>query len=261
MRHIAFLSFLIILSNIVSPNMAYAWGQTGHRITGAIASNHLSDSAKAAIESLLPNQSLAEASTYADEMKSNPSEYWQKTASSFHYVTVKEGKKYHRAPKKGDAVSALKHFKAVLLDEKTSRTEKQLALRFTVHLIGDLHQPLHSGNGTDRGGNDRKLSFFWADSNLHRVWDSGIIDQKKLSYTEWTEWLDKKITDENISDWQKQLDPKIWIGESIVIRDRIYPETNSISYGYLYENVPTLKRRLQQAGIRMAAYLNEIYKP
>ncbi|MBL4680263.1 MAG: hypothetical protein JKY88_06010 [Pseudomonadales bacterium] len=151
-------------------------------------------------------------------------------------------------------------FQKILLGKKASQSEKQLALRFTIHLIGDLHQPLHAGNGTDRGGNDRKIKFFWDDSNLHRVWDSGMIDQKKLSYTEWTSWLNEKITPSNITDWQ-QTDPRVWIRESANIRDRIYPDSDSISYGYLYENIPILKQRLQQAGIRIAAYLNEIYTP
>ena len=58
-----------------------------------------------------------------------------------------------------------------------------------MHIVGDLHQPLHVGNGKDRGGNDVKLDFFWESSNLHRIWDSGIIDQQKLSYTEYSDLL------------------------------------------------------------------------
>jgi len=253
-------SILLLLPLLVFPNLVFAWGQTGHRVTGAIATQHLSNEARIAINAILPNETLSEASTYADEMRSNPSRYWQKTASPFHYVTVREGKEYKRAPKNGDSVSALKQFRKVLLNKDASHSEKQLALRFTIHLIGDLHQPLHVGNGTDRGGNDRKLRFFRQDSNLHRVWDSGMIDQKKLSYTEWTIWLSEKITTENITEWQ-QTDPKVWIKESTGIRDRIYPESDSLSYRYMYDNLPILKQRLQQAGIRIAAYLNEIYQP
>ena len=87
-------------------------------------------------------------------MRSNPEHFWQEVAGPFHYVTIPEGKTYAEvgAPDEGDSVTALAQFRKVLLDPKASREQKQLALRFTVHIIGDLHQPLHAGNGTDRGG-------------------------------------------------------------------------------------------------------------
>lgn len=240
---------------------ASAWGQTGHRVTGAIAEQYLNDNAKAQIALIIPNESIAEASTYADEMRSNPDEFWQKEAGPYHYVTVPKGKHYHEigAPANGDSVTAITKFTKVLKDDDATHAQKQLALRFLVHLIGDLHQPLHAGDGTDRGGNDVKLEFFWESSNLHRVWDSGLIDRKQLSYSEWTSWLGDKITDKQASEWMT-IDPLVYIQESAAIRDTIYPTEKSISWDYLYEHTPTVKLRLQQAGVRIAAYLNEIYK-
>ena len=252
---------LLLLASSVLSLPAFGWGQTGHRVSGAIAERHLSAEAKQQIEALLPLESLAEASTYPDDMKSNPSKFWQKTASPWHYVTVPEDKHYHEveAPEEGDAVTALNQFRATLEDSKASKADKQLALRFIVHIIGDLHQPLHAGNGTDRGGNDVKVRFFWQDSNLHRVWDSQMIGQKELSYTEWTDWLDKKITAQDVEAWHST-DPEVWITESTKIRDTIYPEdANRMAYDYLYDHIPTAKRRLQQAGIRIAHYLNEVF--
>lgn len=239
---------------------ASAWGQIGHRITGEIAESYLNDKARAAIKELLPNESLAEASTYADEMRSNPDSFWQDIAGPYHYVTVPKGKVYADvgAPKEGDSVSALKAFRKTLLDPSASRAQKQLALRFTVHLVGDLHQPLHAGNGTDRGGNDLKLQFFYENTNLHRVWDSQMIDRRQLSYTEWSEWLGNKITPAQATVWSTP-DPLEWIAESTRIRDTIYPEKNNLSWDYLYAHLPTATERLQQAGIRMAAYLNDIW--
>jgi hypothetical protein len=239
---------------------AFGWGQTGHRVTGAIAEQYLSPKALAAIAILLPNEDLAEASTYVDEMKSDPGVFWQSIAGPFHYVTVPKGKVYEdvEAPEEGDAVSALKMFSAQLKSPNTSLEHKQRALRFIVHIIGDLHQPLHAGNGTDRGGNDVKLNFFWGDSNLHRVWDSGMIDRRKLSYTEWTDRLSRKITPEQAKQWMVN-DPLIWIAESAKIRDGIYPEEEKISWNYLYQHLPTATIRMQMAGVRIAAYLNELY--
>lgn len=237
-----------------------AWGQIGHRVSGKIAETYLNDEARAAVTALLPNESLAEASTYADEMRSNPDSFWQDIAGPYHYVTVPEGKLYADigAPKEGDSVSALTAFRQTLLDPKATLEQKQLALRFTIHIVGDLHQPLHAGNGTDRGGNDLKLQFFFENTNLHRVWDSQMIDRRQLSYTEWSEWLGDKITPAQATAWSTP-DPLEWIAESTRIRDTIYPDDKNLSWDYLYVHLPTASQRLQQAGVRIAAYLNAIW--
>ena len=175
---------------------ALAWGQTGHRVTGEIAEQYLTPLAQEKIAEIIANESLAEMSTWPDEMRSNPDPFWRKIAGPFHYVTVPEGKTYAEVgpPEKGDSVTALNDFRKILLDDDASLTDKQLALRFIIHIIGDLHQPLHAGNGTDRGGNDVKVRFFGEDSNLHRVWDTNLVDHQKLSFTEWSDWLMAKIS-------------------------------------------------------------------
>lgn len=252
---------LLVAVGLTHSHTAMAWGQTGHRVTGAIAQHYLTSQTSEAITALLPNEDLAEASTFADEMRSHPSEFWQKTANPFHYVTVPRGKHYHEvgAPPQGDSVTALKQFTDTLRDPKASREDKQVALRFIVHIIGDLHQPLHAGDGTDKGGNDVKVRFFWQDSNLHRVWDSELIDQRQLSYTEWTQRLLPKMTEQQVSAW-KTTDPQVWITESTEYRDHLYPkDANKMSYDYLFEHMPTVQLRLQQAGVRIAHYLNELF--
>jgi hypothetical protein len=258
MKKLLIASALLAVSSM---QQAHAWGQTGHRVTGAIAEQYLTDEAKAAIKQLLPNESLAEASTYADEMRSNPGEFWQKEARPYHYVTVPKGKHYHDvgAPEEGDAFTALQKFSKIVKDETAPLEERQRALRFIVHIIGDLHQPLHAGNGTDKGGNDVKLEFFWDDSNLHRVWDSGLIDRRQLSFTEWTQWLSEKITPEQAAAWST-IDPLVYIAESAAIRDTIYPETERLSWDYLYQHLPTATVRLQEGGVRIAAHLNDLFK-
>lgn len=254
-------TLLLAGASLLLSNHAYAWGQTGHRVTGNIAEQYLSEQAKKHVAALFPNESLAEISTYADEMRSDPSTFWKKTAGPWHYVSVPAGKNYHDvgAPEEGDAYTALEAFSKTLKNDKASSDEKRLALHFIVHIIGDLHQPLHAGNGTDRGGNDVKLKFFWQDSNLHRVWDSQMIDGKELSYTEWTSWLSAKISPAMAAEWNEP-DPAVWITESTKLRDDLYPESDEIAYDYQHQHLPTVKRRLQQAGVRIAAYLNQLYK-
>jgi hypothetical protein len=240
---------------------ALSWGQIGHRVTGALAEQYLTPEAQRAISQLLINEDLAEASTYPDQMKSNPSEFWKKTANPWHYVNVFDGKTYSDVapPPEGNAVTALEMFTKQLKSKQSSLTEKQLALRFIVHIIGDLHQPFHAGNGKDRGGNDVKLKFFWEDSNLHRVWDSGLIDRQQLSYTEWTKILSRKISEQQAKDWMV-VDPKAWIAESVKLRANLYPESDKLSWDYQYQNLPVVKQRLQMGGVRIAAYLNALFK-
>jgi hypothetical protein len=249
----------ILISLTTGP--AFAWGQVGHRVTGAIAEPLLSRKAKAAVTAILGNETLAEASTWADEMKSSPEVFWQVTANPWHWVTVPTGKTYAEvgAPPEGDAYTALKKFSATLKDPKSTLEEKQLALRFIVHLVGDLHQPLHVGSGNDRGGNDRKVTFQREETNLHSVWDGTLVDRQQLSYTEMTAFLSRKLTRELKREWSNP-DPLVWIAESAALHAQIYPTEDRLSYGYAFRQQDTVDRRLTQAGVRMAAYLNEIFK-
>jgi hypothetical protein len=235
-----------------------AWGQTGHRVTGEIAELYLTDEAKAAVEALIGNEDLAEASTWPDEMRSNPSEFWQKTASPWHYVNVKIGEQYGTPPSRGDAVTALNLFSRTLKDPNASLENKQLALRFIVHIIGDLHQPFHSGTSEDRGGNLIRVKFFNEDSNIHRVWDTNLIDNQKLSYTEWTKRLSRQITPDQAKTWQ-ETDPRVWISESVENRTLLYPKSSVVSWDYQYMSMPIVKKRLSMGGVRIAAYLNDLF--
>lgn len=256
----------LICSAAFTATDAHAWGKIGHRITGKIAETYLTDDARQAISAILGAESLAEASTYPDEMRSNPDEYWQKTANPFHYVTVHDDARGYHAddcPPQGDGASALKDFTATLQDPEASLADKQLALRFIVHIIGDLHQPLHVGSAArdDKGGNDVKVTFFGQRSNLHRVWDSELVEHQKLSYTEFSHWLQRAITDEQYQQWNTA-EAKTWINESAEYRETVYPaqdEDPYLSWQYVYEYTPLMKQRLQQGGVRIAAYLNHVF--
>jgi len=250
----------VLCCMLLASPQAFAWGPTGHRITGVIAEPLLSERARAEISSLLGNETLAEASTFADDMRSNPDTFWQKTANPWHYVTVPPGQTYAGvgAPPEGDAVTALRQFAATLRDPGATREDKQIALRFTVHIIGDLHQPLHAGNGSDRGGNDVQVRFFREPSNLHAVWDSGLIDQRQLSYTEFAAFLNRRITPDLRLTW-RSADPLVWIAESAVARDSLYPASPDLSWDYAYQHRELLDTRLMQAGVRLADYLNALW--
>ena len=259
---------------LFAPSPALAWGKTGHRVVAAIADTQLSGLSRAHIREILGGaESLDEAANWPDEMRSAPGAFWQKTATPWHYVTL-DGIVYDHAPPEGDALEALNHFRSVLRDPAASLADKQLALRFIVHLVGDLHQPLHVGKCCDKGGNDIKVAWFGKPTNLHAVWDSMIVDEEQLSFTELAAKLERHTSDQNVVDWW-DINPRDWISESAQLREQIYanipPSATpkgkkgkggalpDLSYGYVYKFTPVMERRLQQAGVRLAAYLNDVY--
>ncbi|MEM7762622.1 MAG: S1/P1 nuclease [Pseudomonadota bacterium] len=250
------------ISALVLTPQATAWGKTGHRVTGAIAENYLSRRAKRAIDEILSTEDLAEISTWADFYRSDPDEFWQRKSGPFHYVTIPIGKRYSDvgAPPQGDAITALEMFADVLRDDAASAADKKRALHFTVHIIGDLHQPLHAGNGTDRGGNQYTVVWYGDVTNLHSVWDTGLVKQEELSYTEYTTWLLRKLSREQVAEWMEP-DPLVWIAESAAIRDTIYPGGDrNLRWDYFFAHRDTVRQRLSQGGVRMAAYLNELFE-
>jgi hypothetical protein len=244
---------------------ALAWGKTGHRVVAAIADTQLSGLARAHVEQILGRgESLDEAANWPDEMRADPSAFWQKTATPWHYVTI-NGTNYDHAPPEGDALEALDHFRGVLKSPNSNLAEKQLALRFIVHLVGDLHQPLHVGKCCDKGGNDVKVTFFGKPTNLHAVWDSQLVDDQQLSFTEMAAKLERHIRSEDVIAWS-DVNPRDWISESAKIRDTLYPPPSpkdaalpDLSYSYVYRFKPVMEQRLSQAGVRLAAYLNALF--
>jgi hypothetical protein len=261
----------------ILPSPAFAWGKTGHRVVAAIADTQLSGLARAHIEQILGRgESLDEAANWPDEMRAAPGTFWQKTAIPWHYVTL-NGIIYDHAPPEGDALEALARFSKTLQDPNASLADKQLALRFIVHLVGDLHQPLHVGKCCDRGGNDVKVTFFGKPTNLHAVWDSQLVDDEQLSFTELATKLERHIRPQDIVTWW-DINPRDWISESAQLRDGLYPTAGDmpkpvkgkkvqkrqpvlpdLSYTYVYEFSPVMERRLSQGGVRLAAYLNALF--
>jgi hypothetical protein len=249
----------------VAPAPAFAWGKTGHRVVAAIADAQLSGLARAHVKEILGQaEGLDEAANWPDEMRSFPSPFWQKSSTPWHYVTL-NGVVYDHAPPEGDALEALNKYSATLRDPNASLADKQLALRFVVHIVGDLHQPLHVGKCCDRGGNDVKVKWFGRDLNLHSVWDSALVDEQQLSFTEMTAKLQRRTRNADVIAWW-DINPRDWMSESAQIRDTIYPRPSNdpkkppeLSYSYVFQNTPIMERRLKQAGVRLAAYLNALY--
>lgn len=235
------------------------WGKTGHRATGEIAESYLTPKAKREISSLLQGHGLAFVSTYGDDIKSDDA---YKGYSPWHYVNFPIGKKYgeEKPSEYGDLITGIAKCVEVLKSESFTKEDKAFHLKLLVHFVGDLHQPLHVGRAEDKGGNDIQVRWFKEGTNLHRVWDSDMIDYYGMSYSEISKNADE-LSPGQVKDIQ-QGEILDWIYESQGLAKKIYASANigeKLGYQYMYQYFPVVRSQLQKGGIRLAKLLNEIF--
>ena len=247
--------FLLIVSQVIYSSED-VWGRVGHQVIGEIATQNLSPIAINQINKILNGQSLALVSTWADEMRSNPK---FKKYAPWHYVNMPLDENYHESNKnpKGDIIQAINKCIEVLKEKNSTQEMKSFHLKYLVHLIGDIHQPLHVGRFEDRGGNDIKLNFLGNNSNLHSVWDTRIIEYFAVDYKSLAiELMGKKKV-------QVSLNPIDWTNESQQEVKKIYSKiigVDTISLDYVNKNFPLIKNQLHKAGLTLANILNNIFK-
>ncbi len=245
---------------LLLPAGAAAWGPTGHRVIGQIAEDHLSAAARRGVEALIGPESLAEAATWADEIRSDPA--WEK-AAPWHYIAIDDGQTLEttRRSPDGDVLWAIHHFSDVVASADASHQDKVEALKLLAHFVGDVHQPLHVERRGDGGGNGVHVTWFGTPTNLHRVWDSEMIDGERLSFSELARFLDHPTSGE-VAAWQAST-PEDWARESFALRDQVYGDVGDgkLGYAYAYRKLPIVKRRLLQAGVRLAGLLDQILCP
>lgn len=235
------------------------WGATGHRVVGEIANQYLNYKTKKEIQRLLKRESLAYVSTFADDIKSDE-RYNQ--FYTWHFINMPLDADYdasHQHPK-GDLVSGIAYCQSIIKNKHSSDDDKAFYLKLLIHLIGDLHQPMHIGLEEDRGGNDFKVQWFYNDTNLHSVWDSKMIDQYGMSYTELAKNADY-VTKSQIKYIQKGsiID---WVNETHQLTKQVYKNVEpneNLRYRYSYDNFKTVRSQLQKAGIRLAKVLNDLF--
>lgn len=242
---------------LFQPASAFAWGATGHRVVGAIAEQHLNRKARKAVHQILGIESMAIAANWMDNIKSEDSYDYMR---DWHWVTIPDGQTYATAEKNpdGDAVEAINRMVAALKSDTLTKERQAFCLKVLIHLIGDLHQPLHVGRGDDKGGNDFQVRWFNKGSNLHRVWDSGMINHSQLSFSELATSVDHATKDQ-LRAWT-QGTAADWAQENLAFRAAIYPEKPGakLGWGYQYEHWPLVQQQLLKAGIRLAGILNAV---
>lgn len=250
---------LLLAFFLLQPLTALGWGQTGHRVVGEIAEQHLSRKARKAVQRILGNESMAMVANWMDDIKSDRSYDYMR---DWHWVTIPDGSNYAGAEKnpKGDVIEAIERMVAALKSDTLSREQQVFCLKVLIHLVGDLHQPLHVGNGEDKGGNSFQVQWFKKGTNLHHVWDESLVDGMLLSYTELAHNLDR-ATDAQRAQWTRGTAAD-WAQENVAYRAQIYPKEPGVNlaYEYRYEQWPLVQEQLLKGGIRLAGLLNSIFK-
>ena len=257
MKHI-FLTVSMFCLSLV----AFGWGQRGHDTVAFIAENHLTDATRAALDSLLDGKSPVYWANWLDNASHTPEYAYTKT---WHYKNVDADRTYDDMPPNpaGDAILAIKSQIETLKNPATNKAEAALALKILIHVVGDMHQPMHMGHATDLGGNRTKLKYFNRDKNLHSIWDTDLLESShRWSYTEWQQQLDRLDDAEEAIVVQGDVDD--WGRETIAITRDVYnifqPGLN-VSYNQIAYWAPTIEQQLLRGGLRLAHLLNGIYDP
>lgn len=254
---------LILTIAVICTSMtALAWGQKGHDVVAFIAEQHLTPATRAAVDSILDGRSMVYWANWLDNASHTPEYGYTKT---WHYKNVNADETYLTAlaNPSGDAVTAIKAQLELFNSGEATEQQSELAMKILVHVVGDLHMPLHMGHASDLGGNRIKVKYFGRDKNLHSVWDTDLVESAhKWSHSEWQYQIDRlpadrqqKVIEGNVDDWAQ---------ETIGIADMIYkstPEGTNLSFNEVAKWTPVIEQQLLSGGLRLAHLLNLTFDP
>jgi hypothetical protein len=260
----------LFLITLLHPALGHAWGQAGHRIVGEVAQRHLNPTARAEVESLLrefepPGAGLASVSTWADEIKRDPA--WDHTRP-WHYSDLPADNTDGYVAARdcaagGCVVEAILRSRDVLANETASRREKSMALKFLVHFVGDIHQPLHVGRSEDNGGTDIHVRHGGERRTLHWVWDVALVTELWPIWEDGAELIRQHLQGRpGLAEQWSTTDVVAWANES----HRLALETayqirhgGAVDPEYIRRCMPVARLQLARGGVRLAAMLNEIW--
>jgi hypothetical protein len=252
--------FLLVILFGVFPANVHAWGSRGHQIIARIADQRLSSRARKGVTDLLGGQSLEAASTWADLNRS---------PQTFHFVSIPFGSKgYERGrdcPQDNCLIEKIKHYRDILQDPKESTPRRAEALKYVLHFIGDLHQPLHCADNNDANGNRFKVIFDKKPSNLHKVWDTDMIEIAGLTAEQYSRQLGNTRNVEQSSLSISRGTIVDWALESQSFARRAYDQAREQSgqdfvNDYYKWNKQTVDGQLYRAGVRLASILNDVFR-
>lgn len=255
---------LLVAIGLVASAPAFGWGDAGHKIVAKIAWRFLTPEARTGVLDLLDGKDLVTVATWADDVRSK-----RPKTGPWHYVNVPRDASTVDADRdcaeKGCAIGAI-HEQLDVLKSSAPREARVEALKFLVHFVGDIHQPLHVSYADDRGGNEVSATFFGHEASLHGIWDSEMI-QKRTGAAWWklAESLADDIEPSERSAWEAQLDPVEWANESLAETIAVYDHFEEAGEHIEYEadeyerDIRIVEGRLAMAGVRLAAMLNAVF--
>lgn len=260
--------FLILFSTA-----SLAWGPEGHRMIGDIAESRLNTTARLHVKELLGNDDLAAIAVWADEIRGERPETY-----GWHFVDIPENASgfseardcyrpddkhpYTQQDHRNCVVDRIMMFERALADRNAPRQDRIEALKFLVHFVGDIHQPMHA-IGEARGGNDTLVSEFGSNQcgkypcNLHFVWDTGLIEHTGFSEQRYVARLNELIASRKLAV-QEDGTPAEWANESFSLAKRVWlNDGGAIDQTYFEKDIGIVNRRLALAGIRLAHMINQ----
>jgi hypothetical protein len=256
MRRVIF-TFLTLLL----PAMALAWGPKGHDTVAFIAEKNLSKKTLKKVTEVLEGHSLVYVANWMDNASHTDEYAYTKT---WHYVNVDPNEGSYADSKKeakGDAVTAINNLVERLKSGELTAEQERADLMMLIHIVGDIHCPMHAGYKSDRGGNGTKIKYFGSQKKLHSVWDSEIVESAhRWSHTEW--WYQVDRVSKRDKKAMMQGTPNDWIEETVVLAHDIYEVSTSgenLSYDYVAHYAPVIESQFLKGGVRLAALLEEIY--
>ena len=256
--------FALVLALLFVPHEAHAWGRLGHRLVAALAWDDLTPQARAQIADLLKDEAdatLPGIASWADELREHDPDLGKRTGS-WHYVNIAEDDCHYDAAKhcrNGNCVvEAIRAQTAILADTSRSRAERLQALKFVVHFVGDVHQPLHAGYAHDKGGNDFQVQFDGRGTNLHSLWDSGMLKAADLEEAQWLQRLRAIPLAVDVPGRPLPPPSSQWAEAScrIMLRPGFYPPKATIGDAYVQTWRPLAEEQLRRAGAELAVTLN-----
>lgn len=257
---------ILLLMVVLTANchVLFGWGARGHDIVCYIAEQNLTKRTKKAVSEILDGKSIVYYASWMDNIQNSP--YWKdgyEATQTWHYANVDEGFTYEtmRKEPKGDVLTGIEFVVKELKSGQLNDSMRADYLKMLVHMVGDMHCPMHAGWLSDRGGNNRQVRFFGQPTNLHAVWDTRVIESAhQWSYTEWQKQLDrcnkkeiKQITAGTIYSWFDGT-----VAAAAILYENT-PAGTDLRYQYVYDFSYLAERQLLYGGYRLAAILNDIF--
>ena len=244
---------VLVLSCIST--VCFAWGSDGHKMVAKIAYTQLSPAVKDSLAKYLRGGTIEEASVWMDEIKADKAYDYQKP---WHYINIDKGGTYNPADSNNIVWELNRIIPELKHRQKYSKDKIETDLKILIHLIGDLHQPLHDGYASDIGGNSVQVFYLANADNLHRVWDTDIIRDEVLNQgVDWSKLA--HFSKEELAQIRR-VDIAAWMNESRSLLDTVYQfKGDNINHKYAAKNAPIIERQLLIAGIRLSEILNEVF--